>query len=68
MSLTFKSVKCRWISLVIVSSLALAGCSNTDESASTSAIPSESATASALPVETFDPVSLPALMQTEISW
>ena len=55
-----------WISLVTVSALALAGCSNTDESASTSAIPSEPATASEMPVETFDPVSLPALMQTEI--
>jgi dipeptidyl aminopeptidase/acylaminoacyl peptidase len=55
-----------WISLVTVSALALAGCSNSDESASTTASPSESVTAPALPVETFDPVSLPALMQTEI--
>lgn len=49
--------------------LAVAGCANTDESTSSSVMPSESATASASasPIESFDPVSLPALMQTEIT-
>ncbi|MEJ6494062.1 MAG: alpha/beta fold hydrolase [Actinomycetes bacterium] len=61
-------MKISWIPLVVLGSLTLAGCSNTSESASTSAIPSESATASASasPTEIFDPISLPALMQTEI--
>ena len=67
MSFTFKSMKRQWISLVIAGSLVLAGCSHTDESASTSAIPNEPATASASLPESFDPVSLPALMQTEIT-
>lgn len=68
-SLTFKSMKRQWISLVIAGPLVLAGCSNTDKSASTSVMPRESATssASASPIESFDPVSLPALMQTEIT-
>ena len=69
MSFTFESMKRKWISLIIAGSLVLAGCSNTNESASTSAVPGESATgsASASPTESFDPVSLPALMQTEIT-
>ena len=66
MSFTFKSMKRYWISLVIAGSLLLAGCSNTDESTSNGATPSESSTGSASPTESFDPVSLPALMQTEI--
>lgn len=62
-------MKHRWIPLVMASTLVVAGCANTDESASSSVMPSESATASASasPIESFDPVSLPALMQTEIT-
>jgi len=62
-------MKRQWIALVIAGSLGLAGCSNASESASTGAIPSESdmASNSASPTESFDPVSLPALMKTEIT-
>ena len=63
-------MKRNWIPLVIVGSLVLAGCTNTNESTDGEASPSASASASAntspSPTETFDPVSLPALMQTEI--
>ena len=56
------------IPLFIVGSLLLAGCANAEESASGVTTPSESSspTASPTPTETFDPVSLPALMQTKI--
>ena len=56
------------VPLVIVGSLLLAGCASADESAPSAATSSESPspTASPTPTETFDPVSLPALMQTEI--
>jgi len=56
------------IPLFIVGSLLLAGCASAGESASSVASPSEtpSPSASPTPTETFDPVSLPALMQTEI--
>ena len=56
------------VPLVIVGSLLLAGCASADESATSAATSSESPspTASPTPTETFDPVSLPALMQTEI--
>jgi dipeptidyl aminopeptidase/acylaminoacyl peptidase len=62
-------MKRNWIPLFIVGSFMLAGCSEANESASTSAVPSETAVASAIPspTEIFDPVSLPALMQTEIT-
>jgi dipeptidyl aminopeptidase/acylaminoacyl peptidase len=57
-----------FVPLVISLSLLLAGCADADESAggtpTTSA--SSSPSASPTPTETFDPVSLPALMQTEI--
>jgi dipeptidyl aminopeptidase/acylaminoacyl peptidase len=56
------------IPLFIIGSLLLAGCSSASELASSVASPSEtpSPSASPTPTETFDPVSLPALMQTEI--
>jgi uncharacterized protein len=56
------------VPLVIIGSLLLAGCANADESAIgvTPSSESPSPTASPTPTETFDPVSLPALMQTEI--
>jgi dipeptidyl aminopeptidase/acylaminoacyl peptidase len=56
------------IPLFIVGSLLLSGCASASESASSVASPSEtpSPSASPTPTETFDPVSLPALMQTEI--
>lgn len=56
-------------SLVLVGSLLLSGCANKDELAGNSpaSIAPSSSTASAEPAETFDPVSLPALMQTEIT-
>jgi len=62
-------MKRNWIPLFIVGSFMLAGCSEANESASASAVSSEAAVASAIPspTETFDPVSLPALMQTEIT-
>lgn len=56
------------VSVVIVGSLFLAGCASADESANSVSPSSESSppSASPTPTETFDPVSLPALMQTEI--
>jgi dipeptidyl aminopeptidase/acylaminoacyl peptidase len=56
------------VPLVIVGSLLLTGCAGADDSASSAAtsIESSSPSASPTPTETFDPVSLPALMQTEI--
>jgi dipeptidyl aminopeptidase/acylaminoacyl peptidase len=59
----------RKISLVLVTALMVAGCSGQTESASSSAPSNEPSApvASASPEETFDPVSLPALMQTEIT-
>jgi dipeptidyl aminopeptidase/acylaminoacyl peptidase len=61
-------MKRTWIPLVIVGSIALSGCSSADESAGANTVPSETAAASAEPssTETFDPISLPALMQTKI--
>ncbi len=57
------------IPLVIVGALLLAGCAGAGESAVSTASPSESSlpSVSPTPTETFDPVSLPALMETEIS-
>jgi len=57
------------IPLVIVGALLLAGCAGASESAVSAASPSESSSPSVspTPTETFDPVSLPALMETEIS-
>jgi dipeptidyl aminopeptidase/acylaminoacyl peptidase len=59
----------RKISLVLVTAVMVAGCSGQTESASSSAPSNEPSApvASASPEETFDPVSLPALMQTEIT-
>ena len=56
-------------SLVVVAALLVAGCSGQTESASSSAPSNEPSlpVASATPEEVFDPVSLPALMQTEIT-
>jgi dipeptidyl aminopeptidase/acylaminoacyl peptidase len=56
------------VPLVIIGSLLLTGCAGADDSASSAAtsIESPSPSASPTPTETFDPVSLPALMQTEI--
>lgn len=67
--LTFKSMKRSLVSLVIAGGLLLTGCANADKSAIEVATPSESSSPSAspTPTETFDQVSLPALMQTEIS-
>lgn len=61
-------MKIKWIPFIVLGSLTLTGCSNTSESASINVNPGESATtsASASPTEIFDPISLPALMQTEI--
>jgi dipeptidyl aminopeptidase/acylaminoacyl peptidase len=61
-------MKRTWIPLVIVGSIALSGCSGSDKSAGANTFPSETAAASAepSPTETFDPISLPALMQSEI--
>lgn len=62
-------MKRTWIPLVIVGSIALSGCAGADDSASSSATSIESSSPSVSPTttEAFDPVSLPALMQTEIS-
>jgi len=56
-------------SLVLVAALFVASCSGPTESAVSSSPSSEPSTpaASAFPEEVFDPVSLPALMQTEIA-
>jgi dipeptidyl aminopeptidase/acylaminoacyl peptidase len=56
------------VPLVIIGSLLLTGCAGADHSASSAgtSIESSSPSASPTPTETFDPVSLPALMQTEI--
>ena len=61
-------MKQNFVPLVIIGSLLLTGCAGAEESASSVATPNEtkSASASPTPTETFDPVSLPALMQTEI--
>jgi len=61
-------MKRTWIHLVIIGSLLLTGCADADDSANSAATSSESSspTASPTPTESFDPVSLPALMQTEI--
>ena len=61
-------MKIKWVPFIVLGSLTLIGCSNTSESASINVNPGESATASASasPTEIFDPISLPALMQTEI--
>lgn len=57
------------LSLVVIASLLISGCSGTTESASSPAPSNEPSASveSASPQETFDPVSLPALMQTEIT-
>ena len=59
----------RKISLVLVIAIMVAGCSGQTESASSSSLNTDPSApvASASPEETFDPVSLPALMQTEIA-
>lgn len=56
-------------SFVVVAALLVTGCSGQTESASSSAPSNEPSlpAASATPEEVFDPVSLPALMQTEIT-
>ena len=61
-------MKRNFVPLIIISSLLLAGCGAAEESAgsATTASESSSPSASPTPTETFDPVSLPALMQTEI--
>ena len=61
-------MKRNWIPLAFIGLLVIAGCSSSNEPTSRSTTPDESAsaTASPSPTESFDPVSLPALMQTEI--
>jgi len=56
-------------SFIVVAALLVAGCSGQTESASSSAPSNEPSlpASSATPEEVFDPVSLPALMQTEIT-
>jgi len=56
------------VPLVTACVLMLAGCAGADDSANSAAtsIESSSPSASPTPTETFDPVSLPAIMQTEI--
>jgi dipeptidyl aminopeptidase/acylaminoacyl peptidase len=65
---TFKSVKRSLVPLVTAGVLMLAGCAGADDSANSAAtsLESSSPSASPTPTETFDPVSLPALMQTKI--
>ncbi|KGA21350.1 hypothetical protein GM51_2500 [freshwater metagenome] len=55
--------------LVLVAAILVAGCSGQTESSGSSAPSGEPGlpSASATPEEVFDPVSLPALMQTEIT-
>jgi dipeptidyl aminopeptidase/acylaminoacyl peptidase len=65
----FGNMQIKKFSLVLIVSLLVAGCSGQTESASSSAPSNDPGlpSASATPEEGFDPVSLPALMQTEIT-
>ena len=65
----FGNMQIKKFSLVLIVSLLVAGCSGQTESASSSAPSNDPGlpSASATPEEVFDPVSLPALMQTEIT-